>query len=318
MDHIRSITLILLLCISAVAQPFQHAELGWVGTRTKCGTSAANSVLSIAENNAGPAWMHGFGGTFSVTSGPAHGTLSSVDSVNGTATYTPASSYIGADSFTFSVTSGSCVSMGTVYVAVFDTNSTSQTCTPVENVAYVDSGSIILCSALYVDGVLVSSACATQSVQMPAFTGTACSAAQLLCDGITNHVDSLGHAPIVSNPFAVSQGGNWIHAHDSIGPSGHCGESTGSFFFCNNTTNTTLNLSGRMSDLLGGFGSHAAVLYYNGQVVTNLSRGNPSSGYDYTWTATVTIPQSNLVTLTLSNYVCNAQYDIWITNALSP
>jgi len=73
-----------------------------------------------------------------------------------------------------------------------------------------------------------------------------------------------------------------------------------------------------MSDLLGGFGSHAAVLYYNGQVVTNLSRGNPSSGYDYTWTATVTIPQSNLVTLTLSNYVCNAQYDIWITNALSP
>ncbi len=44
--------------------------------------------------------------TFAVASGPAHGTLSGLNTSNGYVVFTPASGYVGTDSFTFTVTSG--------------------------------------------------------------------------------------------------------------------------------------------------------------------------------------------------------------------
>ena len=44
--------------------------------------------------------------TRSIVSGPAHGTLSAIDSAAGTVTYAPASGFTGTDSFTFDATDG--------------------------------------------------------------------------------------------------------------------------------------------------------------------------------------------------------------------
>jgi hypothetical protein len=57
--------------------------------------------------------------TFAIASSPAHGTFSGLDAATGTLTYTPATGYVGADSFTFTVNNGIATSLAaTVSISV--------------------------------------------------------------------------------------------------------------------------------------------------------------------------------------------------------
>lgn len=61
--------------------------------------TATNLVLTASDTDGDPL-------TFSIDSGPAHGTLSLLNTNTGAVTYTPATNYFGPDSFTFRVNDG--------------------------------------------------------------------------------------------------------------------------------------------------------------------------------------------------------------------
>jgi len=59
---------------------------------------------------------------YAVLAEPGHGTLDGLDSVSGSVVYVPETNYFGSDSFTFNVSDGSLISVGTVSLTVTSVN----------------------------------------------------------------------------------------------------------------------------------------------------------------------------------------------------
>jgi hypothetical protein len=60
--------------------------------------------------------------TYAILSGPANGSLGTLNVNSGAVTYTPSTNYNGADSFTFTVSDGSLLATGTVFITVVPVN----------------------------------------------------------------------------------------------------------------------------------------------------------------------------------------------------
>lgn len=315
--------MICLLVASMVAQPFTPSELAWPrgGNRNgapDCSTvTAVNSFVSVAKNGVGTITLHGGGGTFSILSGPISGSLSGLDASLGKVDYTPAVNFSGTDAFMFQVQSGACLTNATIYISVVDTNTGDPQCVVVAGVGYFDS-TLTTCWTTTSNGVIVDQGCTTQTTTFPGpgyFDGTLCAYVRL-CD-VTNTVSTLGYS-VPFGDFLSIKNTNWFKLHEVFGPQGNCRAFSDYYFFCNQTTNTTLNLSGVYESALATGGSNLCFVYFGNVLVTNLSRGNPVGIFNYTWNASITIPSSNKVTITISNYTCNASPNVWITNTLSP
>src|SRR2546421_11382355 len=104
--------------------------------------AASGQTLSTNENTALPITLSatdsdGDALTYSILTGPAHGTLTATG--NGTYSYTPDANYHGADSFTFWASDGSNSSnVATVSINVVDNSvpvASSQTLSTNENTA---------------------------------------------------------------------------------------------------------------------------------------------------------------------------------------
>jgi hypothetical protein len=256
--------------IAIVAQPFTPSELAWPsrsgsGGSAVCTALANNSFISIAENTPDTVTLHGGGGTFSILSSPTSGSLSGLDTVAGTVTYTPNLNFIGSDSFTFRVQNGTCSTNATVYIGVFDTNSFGQTCVTVSGVSTIDTTEF--CVDVYTNGVLASSGCDTTSTGADGLGGTICVNRGHICNdpGFVTYVYAAN-----GGTYTTGLSGNHINldGHNPGVPgagTGFCvppAQTTVSFSICNNeATNRTFVMFGTLdygNQTVGGTGAGAA------------------------------------------------------------
>jgi hypothetical protein len=111
--------------------------------------TANGQSVTVAENTATTITLTGSAPnsdafTFQIATNPAHGTLSNFNSATGTVTYTPNNNYLGADSFTFTVTdttTGLVCTAATVSITVLST--TAPTANPQSAVVGENSARLI-------------------------------------------------------------------------------------------------------------------------------------------------------------------------------
>jgi hypothetical protein len=244
MAHLYT-TLIALLVSSSVvvAQPFTQNELAWPASlnpynNTACFAGATNGVINIPKNSSRIAvYSQGSSGTYALLTSPVNGTLGGFNTHNGITSYQPTVSFVGSDLYQFTVTSGSCVATGTVYIAVFDTNSASPsfTCLQVTNVAYVTSGADpdsgqTICETYTINGQN-DTICYTNTTKLPSGgggstngqTGNYCVTLENICGSLATVFTTNGYAVIfkgTSTPtfgsIGISTNANYAYITNTI------------------------------------------------------------------------------------------------------
>jgi hypothetical protein len=277
MENYRSIILCLLLSIAcALGQPFTQSGLEWPNRRAQvvapppsCPTVATNSLTSLAENSTVTVPLFGSGGGYSINDSPTHGSLSGLDGTHGSVSYTPNTDYVGADAFTFLVTSNSCVATGRVYLLIFDTNTVSGTATnPVcTTVAELGGGTATTCVQYTSNGVPLPPVCSTNAGGWSGFSGTVCAvmAPTNYCgDAYSDNIafvhwtsGNLGTAVTLN----FQDKGNGVVAFSSRQGSVGQGGMAMSYFICGGPTNRTVSVDGVVTNTFQNISDNAVAAY---------------------------------------------------------
>jgi hypothetical protein len=290
MGHKALIAILALIPTLLLGQPMSISELAWpqvtpTNAPIICGVAATNSFVAVAENSPVHFTLQGLGGTFAISSGPSSGALSGLDTSSGAVTYTPNLNFIGSDQFTFSVSSNSCITNATVYLATYDTNSTNQTCVTVTGVSTA-SASGTNCFTVYTNGVLQSSTCDDAFDNIggsDGFDGIICvGRSSAICMGLSGDFSTVAY----STNFVTHSCSDLYSSTKSLGSSSlntisfgvtnTSGSGVGyvaqdfSFGFCNATgTNKQLHITGLVSWDVWGQGGIGICVYTNGFVCGN-------------------------------------------------